>query len=276
MEGPIQFRGVVLVSPTLGTGSANVMTDGVSTELPTEAVIARHYGRGAYASEALEEVARKAEGFAVGPYASAIHAGKALPEHEREAIAKQVSDFIGISPDDILKLDLQVPTSKFRDLLLADKGERVGEDARQHYPKPAPGTGESEIDTANGFDLHAAIVGLLRDELGYKAVGPYVRDPDEANLAWDNTVTSEPSSLPEVLKAAATADPHFHVFLGGGYFDLLVPYFFPLSSLSAADLPPGQFVHHVYPSAHAFLNDETNRACATDDIRVFYHQAVLP
>jgi carboxypeptidase C (cathepsin A)/photosystem II stability/assembly factor-like uncharacterized protein len=275
LEDPIHFRGVVLVSPSLGTGAADVMGQGTTSELPTEAITARYYGRGAYTSKALAEVARDAEAFA-GPYAAAIRAGKALPEREREEIAKQVSDFIGISADDIVKSDLQVPTQRFRDLLLADKGERVGEDVRQHYPKPAPGQVESDIDTANGFDLHAAIVGLVRDELGFKAIGPYVRDPTEANLVWDNTITSEPSSLTEILKAAAVADPHLHIFLGGGYFDLLIPYFFPLSSLSAANLPPNQFVHHVYPSAHAFLNDETNRARATDDIRMFYREAALP
>jgi carboxypeptidase C (cathepsin A) len=275
-EDPIHFRGVVLISPSLGSGSADAMMRGGPAVLPTEAVAARYYGRGAYTSETLEQVASEAQVFAAGPYAAAVRRGKVLPEPEREDIARQLSALIGIAPHDILNSDLLVPTVKFRDLLLADKDEQVGFDARRHYPKPRPGQAESVIDTRNGFDLHAAIVSLLRDGLGYKAVGPYVRDPIEANLAWDNTITSEPSSLPEILKAAATADPHFHVFLGGGYFDFVLPYFLPLSSLTAAGLPLGQFVHHVYPSEHAFLNDEANRARATDDIRVFYREAVLP
>jgi carboxypeptidase C (cathepsin A) len=273
-EGPIRFQGVVLVSPTLGTGSADPLTQGAAA-LPTEAVTARYYGRGAYTSKTVEEVAADAQAFTTRFFDTALRAGKTLSEVRRKEIARQVSVFIGISPDEILKSDLVVPTMKFRDLLLADKGEQLGSDARQHHPKPKPGQAESVLDTANGYDLQAAIVSLIRDELGYKAVGPYVRDPVEANRAWDNTITSEPSSLPEILKAAAAADPHFHVFLGGGYFDFIVPYFLPLSSLRAAELPPNQFVHHIYPSAHAFLNDEKNRARATDDLRVFYREAPL-
>lgn len=205
-----------------------------------------------------------------------MRAAKELPAEQRGNIAKQVSAFIGISTDDILKSDLLIPPMKFRDLLLSDKGEQLGFDGRQHNPKPKPGQTESPLDTASGYDLHAAIVSLIRDELGYKAIGPYVRDPTEANSAWDNTITSEPSSLPEILKAAMAADPHFHVFLGGGYFDLLIPYFLPLSSLNTAGLSPTQFVHHVYPSAHAFLNDKANRAHATDDLRIFYQESNEP
>jgi carboxypeptidase C (cathepsin A)/photosystem II stability/assembly factor-like uncharacterized protein len=272
-EGPIRFRGVVLISPSLGTGSTDAMTQGAAAALPTEAVIARYYDRGNYTSKTLDEVANEAQVFSAGSYAAAIRAGKALPEQEKEDIAKQVSAFIGISADEIVKSDLLLPTMKFRDLLLADKGEQLGFDARQHHPKPKPGETESVLDTAGGYDLQAAIVSLIRDELGYKAIGPYVRDPIEANRAWDNTITSEPSSLPEILKAAAATDPHFHVFLGGGYFDLIIPYFLPLGSLNTAGLPPKQFSHHVYPSAHAFLNDKTNRARATDDLRIFFRDS---
>ena len=273
-EGPIRFRGVVLVSPTVGTGAEDPMTRGAAAALPTEAVTAWYHGRGAYTSKRLEQVAAEAQAFAAGPYAAAIRQGEKLEKQERAKIAQQVSAFIGVSVDDVLKSDLLVPTMKFRDMLLADKGERLGFDAREHYPKPPEGQAESVISTAKGYDLHAAIVSLLGDELGYKAVGPYVRDPDEANLAWDNTITSQPSSLAGILKAAAAADPHFCVFLGGGYFDLILPYYFSYTALARADLPPRQFVHRVYPSEHGFLNDPKNRPKATDDLRDFYRQGV--
>lgn len=53
------------------------------------------------------------------------------------------------------------------------------------------------------------------DELSYNAISPNVRDPLEAGPARDRTITSELPSLPEILKAAATADPHFRFFLAG-------------------------------------------------------------
>lgn len=273
-DDPIHLRGVVLVSPAVGTGAADLMARAPSAALPTEAVVARYYGRGAYTDKTLEQVAAEAEAFAEGPYAAALRAGEKLQEDERQSIARQVSAFIGIPPDEVMKSDLVMSTSRFRDLLLADKGERIGSDARRHYPKEAAAQAEPLITTANGYDLHAAIVSLLRDELGYRATGPYVRDPGEAGRAWDNTITSEPSGLPEILKDTATADSQFGVFLGGGYFDLILPYFLSLRSLSLAGLPSSQFVHHLYPSEHAFLNDMTNRARATDDIRAFYRQTL--
>jgi len=42
-----------------------------------------------------------------------------------------------------------------------------------------------------------------------------VRDPLEAGPARDGTITSELPSLPEILKAAATAGPHFRFFQAG-------------------------------------------------------------
>jgi hypothetical protein len=53
-------------------------------------------------------------------------------------------------------------------------------------------------------------------------------------------------------------------------YDLVVPYFLPLSALPAANLPLQQFVHRLYPTGHAVLNDRESRATATDDIRAFY------
>jgi carboxypeptidase C (cathepsin A) len=272
--GAIHFHGVVLVSPSVGTGVGDSVANRAATVLPSEAATAWHYGRGAYTSSSLEQVASDAQEFAAGPYAVAIGQVDKLDREGKAKIAQQVSAFIGLPVDTVLEGNLMVPLAKFRDLLLADKGERIGLDGRVHYPKPAAGQADSIISTAEGYDLHAAITSLLRDELGYKPVGPYVRDPVEANRAWNNTITSEPSSLPDILRATAAADPHFHVLLGGGYFDLVVPYFLPLRALAAADLPPRQLVHRVYPSEHGFLNDPANRAGATDDIRAFYRQAV--
>jgi len=53
------------------------------------------------------------------------------------------------------------------------------------------------------------------DELSYNAISPNVRDPLEAGPARDGTITSELPSLPEILKAAATAGPHFRFFQAG-------------------------------------------------------------
>jgi len=65
-QGTIQFRGVVQISPSLGTGSGDPMTNGAAAVLPTEAAIARYYGRGAYSSKTLDEVANEVQTFTTG------------------------------------------------------------------------------------------------------------------------------------------------------------------------------------------------------------------
>jgi hypothetical protein len=268
---PVQFKGVTLISPTLGTGTQDGPdSNGPVTLVPSEAVAAWYNRRGGYLSESLERSAATAQSFAAGRYADALGRSGELDRTGKLAIARELSSFIGIAPHTILQHNLTVPIPAFRALLLADENEVLGEDSRQHYPRLAPGARRPLLDTAAGYDLNAAIIAMIRDQLGYKTDKPYVRDPTEAQRMWNNTITSGRRTLPAILKSMNEAYSGFDIYLAGGYFDLVVPYFLPLSALSAARFPAAQFVHRLYPTGHAVLNDVGARAAAVSDLRKFY------
>ncbi len=272
-EGAIRFSGVTLISPGLGTGTQSIyepVSNAPVTLVPSEAVAAWYNHRGGHLFRSLEQVAQAAQTFAMGNYSSAVGRSDPLNEADRRTIALELSSFIGISPDVILQSNLTVPIAAFQDLLLADQGERLDGDSREHHPKPSPGVVESVIQDAEGYDLHAAIISMIRDQLGYATNESYVRDPTEAHRMWDNTISSGKVTLPAILKDMTDTDPGFRVLLAGGYFDLVVPYLLPLSALRSAGLPASRLVHRLYPTGHAVLNEQTARAAAVHDVRMFY------
>ncbi len=272
-EGSIRFAGVILISPGLGTGTQSIyepVSNAPVTLVPSEAVAAWYNHKGDYISRSLEQVVCAAETFAAGSYSRALGQTGQGDSAERHAVARQLSAFIGIGPDVILHSNLAISIATFQDLLLTDEGERLGRDSREHRPKPVPGVQESVIQQQEGFDLHAAIIAMIRNQLGYQTDAPYARDPTEAYRMWDNTISSGKRTLPAILKDMTEADTNFGVFLAGGYFDLVVPYFLPLSALNGAPLPPAQFTHRSYPTGHGVLNDLEARPVAVKDVRMFY------
>lgn len=267
---PVGFEGVTLISPTLGTGTGSVfsaVSNGPVTIVPSEAVAARYNRRDDYLRESIEQLAGRSQRFAAGPYADALGSIDGLDRSGGRAIAGKLSALIGIAPRIVLESNLTIPVHAFRNLLLAAKGEVLGEDSRKHHPK---GVKPPLLDTAAGYDLNAAIIAMIREKLRYRTDQPYVRNPTEAHDMWDNSITSGRRTLPAILKATTDKYPGFAVFLAGGYFDLIVPYFLPLSALTAARLPAGRFVHRLYHTGHAVLNDVGARAVAVNDVRAFY------
>lgn len=265
---PILFSGVILISPTLGGGTrGDVVAEGPFTVVPSEAVAAWYHHRGDYLSESLEVVAANAQRFATGRYADYMRLAHESDRAGKLRLANELSSFIGIAPDRIIKHNLLVPTPAFRDLLLADKGLSLDEDSRKVHPL---GAKVPLIDTAPGYDLNEAIVAMIHDRLGYETDRPYVRDPTEADRMWNNAITTGRKTLPAILQATTAENPDFRIFLAGGYFDLIVPYLQPLSGLSAARLPASQFTHKLYPTGHAVLNDAQVRSEAVKGVRAFY------
>ena len=259
---PIGLAGVVLISPTLGSGGPPAPPAPVLA-LPSLAAVAHFYGRGMRARQPLQAVVRAAEAFADGPYAAAIAKGEVS-----DALVSQVAGFTGLPRQMIVDTKLAPSLQQFRLGLLADKGERLGSgDGREHKVPPPPA--QDTVVTANdAYDLHASIVGLLTDELGYTPAGPYARDPVEANRKWNQQLTG-PAYTPEILR---TLPSRPRVLLVAGYYDLIVPYQTPLKALSSAGFEPGRFEAHVYPVGHGVYEDVPQRPKATDDLRAFYRK----
>ncbi|MDZ4373084.1 MAG: hypothetical protein U1C74_16895, partial [Phenylobacterium sp.] len=206
-----------------------------------------------------------------GPYGAALAQGEALPAAQRQAMADQVAGFTGLPRQLVLEANLAPSVQQFRNGLLADKGERLGGgDAREHRVPPPPGQ-DSVLSVADGYDLGESIVRLLTDDLGYTPVGPYWRDPVEANRRWNQALTG-PGYAPAIFKSLSNPAPK--IYLVAGYYDLVVPYRRPLAALQAAGFAPGQFEARIYPAGHGVYEDMATRPRSTDDLRAFYRRAL--
>lgn len=271
----IELAGVALVSPALGTTGGGLRSgrrEGAHLSIPPEACVAWHYKKGAHTNKPLDQVAREAQAFADGPYAAAIAKGDQIDPAEKARIAAQLSGFIALPVEDILKANLYVPSATFRSQLLADRGRTLeGDDGRGSRPSPAPGQTLPPVKPDNTYDVSASIEGLIRDDLGYKAVGAYSRDPVEINRAWNNKLT-QASDTDQILKARMAANPKLRVFLVAGYFDTIVPYPMPVKTLSAA-LPADRLETHIYATGHAVYEDEPLRARTTADLKAWFDKA---
>lgn len=261
---PVGLAGVVLISPTLGSGGPAAPPSPVLA-LPSLAAVAHFHGRGLRTRQPLQAVVHAAEAFADGPYAAALAKGEVT-----DTLIDQVAGFTGLPRQTIVDAKLAPTLQQFRLGLLADKGERLGNgDGREHRVPPPPAQ-DTVVTSNDSYDQHASIVGLLTDELGYTPAGPYVRDPVEANRRWNQHLTG-PAYTPDLLRTPPSKPK---VLLVAGYYDLIVPYQTPLKALSAAGFEPGRFEAHIYPTGHGVYEDLPSRPKATDDLRAFYKKTV--
>jgi len=258
---PVGLAGVALISPTLGSGGPPNLPQPVLA-LPSLAAVAHFHKRGALAHLSLDNAVAQAEAFADGPYARMLAQGQVT-----QANADTVAGYVGLPAEVVYEAKLAPSLQQFRTSLIP--GERLdGGDGREHRVPPPPA--QDTVVTANdAYDLHASIVGLLTDELGYTPAGPYVRDPVEANRKWNQALTG-PAYTPEILRTLPSKPK---VFLVAGWYDLIVPYRTPLKAMSAAGFEPGRLEARLYPTGHGVYEDLAARPRATDDLRAFYRRA---
>ena len=272
-ENPVNIAGCILISPTVDpTGSAQI--DGIDMQvisLPTLAAVARWYGRGAYTQHSVADVADMATEYANTQYAAAMASLDTLSNAEKQALAARLSDFIGLSPELIVRQGYRISTQDFSNSLLASDGLLTKmSDGRGSYPAPKEGDDSSLMSQADGYDLHEAILSLLNEELGYSSTNIYQRNPLEASQNWNHEITQTPARMDRVVEAMAAKRPDFRMLLLAGRFDLIIPYRLPMTVLEQANLPDGAYNYALYSAGHAIPDDEIARAVATDDMRAFY------
>lgn len=278
--GP-RVAGVALVSPSTvaGRGEAPGATshDPAVLALPTLAATARHHGRGAYVSLAVEDLADQAWTFASGSYARALAEGESLSDEERADIARALSAYTGLSQAVILENGLKVPNALFVKTLLADQGLRIGgSDSRAKAPRALTEQRSPPYDDPSTspytltYDLSGAVEALFREEVGYRPVNGYVRLSIEANRAWNWSRADGVAFIPDLLADLMRRDEGLRVTLLTGYYDLTIPYARPVQDYLGAGLPFERFDHRVFIAGHAVFSDPQARGEATEHLRRFY------
>ncbi len=179
----------------------------------------------AYLAMSIGDYMDEVRAFASGDYLTALFRGGSLSGEEKEAIAKRMSAFLGVSGEYILKNNLRISYSSFCDELLKDQNLRVGRaDTRVTGPVTAGDLGSGAGDPS-GMGLfetfNAATCDYYANILGYKTDRFYNPINLSVNAAWTDSEQCQETSIYNIM----TKNPHLKVWVLSGYYDFATPFY---------------------------------------------------
>ena len=219
----------------------------------------------------LLEVLPEAEDFAINKLLPALAKGWSLPKTEKQAVAKQMSYYSGLSEKVILQMNLDVPNRYFWKELLRDKtGETIGRLDSRYIGIDRVETGTSPDYSAELTSwLHSftpAINYYIQNELNFKTDVKYNVFGNVGN--WDRTN----DNTREDLRQAMAQNPYLKVLTQSGYYDGATTYFAAKYSQWQID-PSGKmkdrFSFKGYRSGHMMYLRNEDLIQANDDLREF-------
>jgi carboxypeptidase C (cathepsin A) len=218
----------------------------------------------------LLEVLPEAENFAIQELIPTLSKGGFVSDAERTKIAENMSQYSGLTIQEILQHNLDVPTSYFWKSLLRNEGKTVGRlDSRYlGFDKTEAGTSpdyNSEIDSW----LHSftpAINYYLQNELKFNTDLKYNMFGDVR--PWNN----ENDNVRDNLRLAMAQNPYLKVLIQSGYYDGATTYFNAKYTMWQVD-PSGKmkdrFSFKGYRSGHMMYLRSEDLKTANDDLREF-------
>jgi len=218
----------------------------------------------------LEQLLEVTEGFTVDTLIPALSKGGSLADDERLQIAADMARYTGLSKQDILGLNLSVPTGFFWKNLLKDEGFTVGRLDSRYKGIDKEGVGmRPDYNSELTSWLHSFTPAInyyynevlgFRTDVKYNMFGP-VRpwEDDRVNTRED-------------LRAAMAMNPYLHVLNQSGYFDGATTYFNAKYTLWQID-PSGKLNDRMefkgYHSGHMMYLRSEDLKSANADLKSF-------
>lgn len=285
-EDGLDFNGVILLSSILNYGVRQPLYDQNDMILmPTYAAAAWYHNAIPNKPASLEAFMASARAFASGPYASALAKGTSISPEEEDAVARQLSGFIGISPEVIKQNRLRVSLNRFRKELLRGREQTIGRLDMRFTGTDQDSGGESPefdpADTAITSAYYSALNAYLTGDLNYKSDMEYRLSARGPDFRWDwshrfrNQTQNTPTTGVDLGNAMRT-NPNLKVLSMYGYYDAATPFFSTEYDLNHIPLEPAQIknISHVYyPAGHMFYVDEASHAKMKADLDAFYDSA---
>jgi carboxypeptidase C (cathepsin A) len=296
--GGVKLAGIVLISAvldfqTISFGAGNDVP--YALFLPTYTATAYHHGKldKKWATD-LPTALKEAQKFADGPYLEALHKGNLLSDYERQAAAKQIAMLTGLSEDFVLRSDLRVEATRFRNELLRDQQVVVGRlDTRltaKFGGSPTAGaTGGGGGggggrggggDPSNSFVssiFSDAMRGYLADGLGFKTDVRYQLTAQVQPWSFGQAGTNRYANVAPRLRSALEKDKSLRVLVASGYCDLATP--FGGTNYTFAHLGPRALMDQVtmtyYDAGHMLYTHEPSRRKLRDDLVKFMASAAV-
>ena len=121
----------------------------------------------------------------------------------------------------------------------------------------------------------SAMMVVYESKLNWRPDATYHLSNDAVAIGWDwGRGMGRPESF-SALQAARSLDPHIHVLIAHGMFDLVTPYFANARMLRLLPELPGAepIVLRVYPGGHMFYFDDPSRTALHGDVKTVFDRA---
>jgi carboxypeptidase C (cathepsin A) len=282
-EHGVQLNGVTLLSSVLDIvllfgrydqGDVNI--------LPTFAATAWYHDRLAHKPADLTAYLAEVRAFAAGPYAAALAKGDTLPAAERDAVARQVAAYTGVSPEFVIRNNLRFGADRFRKELLRDQRRTVGRLDSRFEGEDTDAGGEATDYDPTDESLSGAFIGVLNDylfrDLGYQTPLTY-RPNNYAGIAgrwdWKHRIGRGGQIVADTsvdLGDAMRRDPHLKLLSINGLYDMATPVFGAEYDLDHMSLEPDRranITFKYYPSGHMVYIEPSSAHRLHDDIETF-------
>ena len=286
-EAGVQFNGVVLQSSILnfglaGLGGGQPIAGGdwaYVLYLPTEAATAWYHHMAIGAPRSLPAYVRQVENFASTRYLRDLAQGDQLPSAERDAVVRQLHDYLGLSEEYIRDSNLRIPYNRFTKQLLRNQNTIVGRYDSRFETYDIDATGDTPDWDPSDVGISGAFVGTfnqyVRNTLHYYTNLQYRPTAYGGQLGarWDmhhNGQDPPPNVAPD-LATTMSQNPRLRVFSANGYYDFATPYFateYTLNHLNIAQPLTHNITFGFYPSGHMiYLNIPSLAAYKADLFR---------
>lgn len=278
LEAGVGVSGIISISGVMNMTTLDPSKDDdipYISYFPSEAAVAYYHKKLSPAMmKSFPDLIKKAEAFDLGPYANALMQGT-LPAAEKDKIAGQMSELLGLPKKFILNADLRIDPSAFMGALLSDDHLSTGRyDARitgQEFNSNNPRPDYDASDAATSPVFTSMINTYLRDDLGWKSPAEYrIFGP---TYPWPFNGQEDTS---DDLRQALTQNPYTQVMFCCSYFDLACPYMGTRYVVSHMGLPENLMknIHWTYyKSGHMLYTNTPSRIELQENIKNFVDSA---
>ncbi|WP_294392913.1 peptidase S10 [uncultured Sphingomonas sp.] len=284
------LNGVVLLSSIMNYGYRQPGLDQVYLNyLPSYAATAWYHNRIPNRPADVATIVAQARAFATGPYMTALAKGQAISDAERDQVAEQMSQLIGINPDYIKRANLRIDLPRFQKELLRGTRQTIGRFDARYTGVDVDAAGDRPETDASSDAISGAFIATFHDyvthTLGYNTDMPYrLSARDAAGWTWNwkhdapNRMGQQNNPNTAVdLGAAMRANPYLQVLSMNGWYDMATPFFGTENDLSHMMLErsqQGNLRFTYYPAGHmAYLNPDALHAMKRD-LAAWYDHAV--
>ena len=209
--------------------------------------------------------------------------GDSLPEERRQAVARQLSKYTGLSVEEILQLDLRIADMRFSKSVLKRPGYTVGRmDGRYIGPDLDRDHRRTQRDPSIDAPMtpYAGLINdYLRRTLAFEHESSYDIFNMKANAQWKwarEKRLGYPNTSDE-LRKAMISNPHLKVLFANGLYDLATPFFGAEYTADHLELDPElrkNITLSYYPAGHMMYFHLESHKALKSDIVALYEQAL--